>query len=133
MFLRRPYSTMLRATARASPLHHFNPEAIQDALNRTHPSYCPTEPFDVAVELPYFVARTSLGKNLPVYVDHRHGGSMIITVIRRIHGDPGCLAADLRGELPAGTEFRVRPELQQVIVKGRHVQQIRDFLTHKGF
>lgn len=133
MFLRRLISTVLRsepAASYASPPHNFNPEAIQESLNSTTHQIITC---NNRVELPYFVARTSLGKNLPVYVDYKHGGSKVITIIRRIHGDPEKLAADLKAELPPKAEFRVRPEMQQVIVKGQHVQKIREFLTYKGF
>lgn len=66
-------------------------------------------------------------------MDYKNGGNKVITVIRRIHGNPEGLVTELKNELPHGTEFKVRPEMQQVIVKGQHVQKIREFLTYKGF
>ena len=42
------------------------------------------------------------------------------------------MADELEAALP-GVEVKVRPEMQQVVVKGDHVGSIRSYLTHKGF
>lgn len=74
-----------------------------------------------------------MGKSLPVYIDYKHGGSKVITIIRRIYGEPAALQAELGQLLPPGTEIKVRLDMQQIVVKGGHLDTIRAFLTHKGF
>lgn len=41
----------------------------------------------IIIEIAYFVERTELGKNLPVYTDVRRNGQRIFTIIRRIYGN----------------------------------------------
>lgn len=41
----------------------------------------------IILEIAYFVERTELGKNLPVYTDVRRNGQRIFTIIRRIYGN----------------------------------------------
>lgn len=53
-----------------APAHKFDPVRLQETLDR----------------LPYFVGRTPVGRNLPVYIDYKNGGSRVITIVRRIDG-----------------------------------------------
>ena len=54
-----------------APTHNFDPARLQKALD----------------QLPYFVGRTPVGRNLPVYIDYKNGGSRVITIVRRIDGN----------------------------------------------
>ncbi|KAJ9061865.1 54S ribosomal protein img2, mitochondrial [Entomophthora muscae] len=49
--------------------------------------------------LPYFVRRTKF-LSLPVYTEYRNAGTRLLTVIRRIQGDPQQLVADLQTSFP---------------------------------
>lgn len=90
-------------------------------------------------QLPYFIARTSLGRCLPVYSEfkaHNH----IYTLVRRIHGNINVslncnvkeLGKDLERLLP-GTAMEIRQDLMQIKIKGHQVEAIKKFLTEKGF
>lgn len=57
----------------------------------------------------------------------------MITIIRKIYGSPEALAEELTAILPNRTSIRVRPEMQQIVVDGLHLDIIKAFLTHKGF
>lgn len=87
----------------------------------------------------YAVQRTGVGRNLPVYRDIRNGGTQVFTKIRRIEGDVEALARDLQQERfegePAGRmrEWKVRPDLGQLWVKGDHLATVLSWLTSKGF
>lgn len=109
--------------------------------------------------LKYFVERTKVGKNLPIYTEYRNGGNNCFTLIKRISGDTQSLSADLAAyfaslkttemskpgfksnEVTAENKktkkrldkWRIREELGHIWVHGKHSEIVRNFLELKGF
>lgn len=83
----------------------------------------------------YFVSRTTTN-GLPVYHDYKNGRTRELTVIRRIKGDAEALKKDLlTNQFPdAPADFAtVVPRTNQVILKGLHSRQVKEWLIEKGF
>lgn len=109
--------------------------------------------------LKYFVERTKVGKNLPIYTEYRNGGNNCFTLIKRISGDTRTLSSDLAAYFAslkctemsgtavksneASTEikktkqiiekWRIREELGHIWIHGKHTEIVRNFLKSKGF
>ena len=115
---------------------------------------------NVFLGLKYFVERTKVGKNLPIYTEYRSGGNNCFTLIKRISGDTVSLSADLAeyfaslnnalkisknavksAEVSEKNEimnritkkWRIRNELGHIWVHGKHTEIVRKFLELKGF
>ncbi|KAI8140347.1 mitochondrial ribosomal protein subunit Img2 [Fennellomyces sp. T-0311] len=83
---------------------------------------------------PYFISRTA-NNGLPVYTDFKNGGTQQLTIIRRIEGDAEALKNEILTLFPdAPKNFaRVNPVNNQVILKGIHMNEIKEWLISKGF
>lgn len=83
-------------------------------------------------KLPYFVERTFVGKNLPIYTEYKSGGNKVITVIRKIFGSIDEFKKDIQSHDP---HFKIekRDDLQQLKIEGNKCKEIRKFLLRKGF
>ncbi|KAF9360791.1 hypothetical protein BGX26_007742 [Mortierella sp. AD094] len=79
----------------------------------------------------YFVERTKSGQ-LPVYSEFKNAGSRPLTIIRKIQGNAGALRTDLLTTYP-GAEVRLNERSNQVILKGLVMDDVRQWLTAKGF
>ncbi|KAF9335187.1 54S ribosomal protein L49, mitochondrial [Linnemannia elongata] len=79
----------------------------------------------------YFVERTKAGQ-LPVYSEFKNAGSRPLTIIRKIQGNATALKTDLLVTYP-NTEIRVNERSNQVILKGLVMDDVRQWLTVKGF
>jgi translation initiation factor 1 (eIF-1/SUI1) len=79
----------------------------------------------------YFVARTT-NKGLPVYSEYKNGGTRLLTVVRRIEGDSNALIKDINTDFPEAI-VRLNPKTQHVVIKGHHVNEIKEWLISKGF
>lgn len=79
----------------------------------------------------YFVSRTS-SKGLPVYSEYKNGRTNLSTIVRRIKGDANALVNDLKKDFPEAVA-EVNPITQNVIIKGHHVNEIKEWLMIKGF
>ncbi|KAI9480882.1 MAG: mitochondrial large subunit ribosomal protein-domain-containing protein [Benjaminiella poitrasii] len=79
----------------------------------------------------YSVART-VNKGLPVYSDYKNGGTRLLTVIRKVQGDSTALMKDISTDFPEAV-VRINPRTQHVIIKGHHVNEVKEWLIHKGF
>lgn len=79
----------------------------------------------------YTVMRTT-NKGLPVYSEYKNGGTRLLTIIRRIQGDSNALVKDLVADFPAA-EVNINPKTQHVIIKGHHVNELKEWLILKGF
>ncbi|GAA5975832.1 hypothetical protein JCM5350_000747 [Sporobolomyces pararoseus] len=84
------------------------------------------------VESKYFVPRSQFGE-LPVYSDVRNGGTRVLTIIRKVHGDVSELHKDLSEFLQSSATSFVKPQSQQVVVKGDWVREVKEWLAHRGF
>ncbi|KAF9907112.1 hypothetical protein EC991_011330 [Linnemannia zychae] len=86
-----------------------------------------------ATKLPrtYFVERTKAGQ-LPVYSEFKNAGTRPLTIIRKIQGNATALKTDLLTTYP-GAEVRVNERSNQVILKGLVMDDVRQWLTVKGF
>ena len=82
----------------------------------------------------YFISRTA-NKGLPVYTEFKNGGTKHLTIIRRIEGDAEALKNDVLALFPeAPKDFaRVNAINNQVILKGIHMNEIKEWLISKGF
>ncbi|KAI7854676.1 mitochondrial large subunit ribosomal protein-domain-containing protein [Circinella umbellata] len=85
-------------------------------------------------QLPYFISRTS-NNGLPVYTDFKNGGTQHLTIIRRIEGDAEALKNEVLALFPEAPKnfARVNPVNNQVILKGVHMNEIKQWLVEKGF
>ncbi|KAI9204106.1 mitochondrial large subunit ribosomal protein-domain-containing protein [Polychytrium aggregatum] len=83
-------------------------------------------------QLAYNVKRTTVAGWLPVYSDFRNNRSRHLTLIRRIEGDIERLAKDLEQIIPP-QNIVVNPLTHSIRLKGNYVNQIRDWLTARGF
>lgn len=79
----------------------------------------------------YFVARTT-NKGLPVYSEYKNGGTRLLTIVRRIEGDSNALIKDLNTDFPEAV-VSLNQKTQHVVIKGHHVNEIKEWLISKGF
>lgn len=93
----------------------------------TETKFVRTEPLVVD----YFVHRTKLAKQLPVYTDYRRCGSKF-TIIRRIEGEGRSLWDELKQEFPK-IKMIFNPLNNRIKMTGDHVLPICEYLRRKGF
>jgi large subunit ribosomal protein L49 len=79
----------------------------------------------------YAVSRT-INKGLPVYSDFKNGGTRLLTVVRRVQGDANALMKDLNTDFPEAV-ISINAKTQHVVIKGHHVNEIKEWLISKGF
>ncbi|KAF9175786.1 hypothetical protein BGX21_002183 [Mortierella sp. AD011] len=79
----------------------------------------------------YFVERTKSGQ-LPVYSEFKNAGSRPLTIIRKIQGNAGALRTDMLMTYP-NADIRLNERNNQVILKGLVMDDVRQWLTAKGF
>ncbi|CEP10501.1 hypothetical protein [Parasitella parasitica] len=79
----------------------------------------------------YFVSRTT-NKGLPVYSEYKNGGTRLLTIVRRIKGDANALIKDINADFPEAV-VSLNAKTQQVVIKGHHVNEIKEWLINKGF
>ncbi|KAI7899493.1 mitochondrial large subunit ribosomal protein-domain-containing protein [Cokeromyces recurvatus] len=79
----------------------------------------------------YFVSRT-VNKGIPVYTDYKNGGTRLLTVIRKVQGDSLALMEDLQADFPEA-EITRNYRTRHVLIKGNHVNEIKEWLIAKGF
>ncbi|GAA5873462.1 hypothetical protein JCM16303_001131 [Sporobolomyces ruberrimus] len=80
----------------------------------------------------YFIPRSQFGE-LPVYSDVRNGGTRVLTIIRKVHGDVSELQKDLEQFLHPSTSSFTKPQTQQVVIKGDWVREVKEWLATRGF
>lgn len=123
MLLRRLYTTTVKMGERVGL-----PQPVMSTDNLHHLIHHKLS------HLPFFVERTAVGKGLPVYIDIRRGTNKQMTVIRRVYGEVGVLAAWLQLEMPREVvRGRVKAEQQKIVIKGDVVEAVKLFLTDLGF
>lgn len=76
------------------------------------------------------VLRTAKSNMIPVYSDYKNGRTRELTVVRRVTGDAGALAAELV-KITGGAQVEVRPG--RVEVAGNRVPEVRAWLAGLGF
>jgi hypothetical protein len=83
---------------------------------------------------PYFVERTIRGRALPIY-DDVIGHKRPRTVLRRLHGDLGQLAADLvqAGLVPREHIVCLDTRRRCLVLKGHHGLAVKTWLANRGF
>ncbi|KAI9188079.1 hypothetical protein H9P43_002470 [Blastocladiella emersonii ATCC 22665] len=86
----------------------------------------------VEVRVPYYVHRTKLAQQLPVYPKYRYKGTQVSTVVRRIEGNGKALALEIQQIHPKWTISYNRVS-NHIEVKGNVVDPLRHLLTVKGF
>ncbi|KAF9579886.1 hypothetical protein BGW38_003673, partial [Lunasporangiospora selenospora] len=69
---------------------------------------------------------------LPVYSEFRNNGTRALTIVRKIEGNATALKTDILVTYP-GAEIRVNERTNQIILKGCVGEDIRQWLTAKGF
>ncbi|KAG0283332.1 hypothetical protein BGZ96_012296 [Linnemannia gamsii] len=108
--------------------------SLDAAANKTATSTAPAvSAASKTTTLPrtYFVERTKAGQ-LPVYSEFKNAGTRPLTIIRKIQGNATALKTDLLVTYP-GAEVRVNERSNQVILKGLVMNDVRQWLTVKGF
>jgi large subunit ribosomal protein L49 len=81
--------------------------------------------------LKYFVARSE-SNELPVYQLRKRGGNLLMTRIKKVHGDPGVLRDELRKVL-GGREVVVNGVTGHVMIKGHVKGKVEGFLRERLF
>ncbi|GAA5817423.1 hypothetical protein MFLAVUS_010969 [Mucor flavus] len=79
----------------------------------------------------YTIQRTT-NKGLPVYSEYKNGNTRLLTIVRRIEGDSNALMNDLKADFPEAV-LSVNSKTQHVVIKGHHVNEIKEWLITKGF
>ncbi|KAF9205542.1 hypothetical protein BGZ49_003876 [Haplosporangium sp. Z 27] len=116
LYISAPASTTSTATTAAT-----------SATSRTAKTSA-TEP---SLPRTYFVERTKSGQ-LPVYSEFKNAGSRPLTIIRKIQGNAAALRTDLLSTYP-NADIRLNERCNQVILKGSVMDDVRQWLTAKGF
>lgn len=82
----------------------------------------------------YFISRTA-NNNLPVYTDFKNGRTQLLTIIRRVQGDAYALKNDILSLFPDAPKdyVKVNPVNNHVVIKGLHMDDIKQWLAQKGF
>ncbi|XP_037540983.1 mitochondrial ribosomal protein L49 [Nematolebias whitei] len=85
--------------------------------------------------LPYMIRRSRM-HNVPVYTDLTHGNRKM-TLVRKVEGDIWALEKDVREYLMEVTGKELPTQVNEVTmtlkVKGHFDQELKDWLTNKGF
>ncbi|CAB3983055.1 39S ribosomal L49, mitochondrial [Paramuricea clavata] len=89
-------------------------------------------PLNPPPSLPFEIKR-SRTNNLPVYVDKKRGGSLVLTVIRNIKGDLNELVRFLKENLGEEVHFQTNEITSQVKIKGYHKEAVVRLLKEHGF
>ncbi len=76
------------------------------------------------------ITRTTVGKQLPVYIDIKNGRTRLLTVVRKVGGSEGALADELR-RVTGGARVELRPG--RVEVEGNKVAEVKTWLAGLGF
>jgi translation initiation factor 1 (eIF-1/SUI1) len=87
------------------------------------------KPESTPSHLPFAIERTTVGDQLPVYTDFRHGRTKVVTQLRRIRGDVQALKEDM--EKVCGAEVTITPGKLQV--DGNYVRRVKRWLNGLGF
>jgi large subunit ribosomal protein L49 len=82
------------------------------------------------VSVPFSVARTAIGQQVPVYTDYKNGRSRKLTVIRRVSGNVDALVEELR-RVTGGAEVTAR--LGRVEIEGDRAKEVKTWLMAIGF
>jgi len=93
--------------------------------------YLPPAPGAAPGALPFAVARTAVGRQLPVYRDYTNGRTRTTTVVRRVTGDAAALADEI-ARVTGGARVDVGHG-RAVVVEGDRADQLRLWLAGLGF
>lgn len=91
------------------------------------------DPSDVLPQsqaLPFRVERSSVGGNVPVYLDFLSGRTKTVTLIRKVQGDASALGEEVR-RVTGGAAVKVFPG-SRVQVEGDWREQLRIWLMGLG-
>ncbi|KAJ2451127.1 mitochondrial 54S ribosomal protein img2 [Coemansia sp. RSA 2336] len=80
---------------------------------------------------PYFINRTRF-QSLPVYVDVKNGRTRKLTIVRRIEGDINAFHREITNALNLET-LAIKNASSQLVFKGDCAEEVRRWLTEKGF
>ncbi|KAK0738011.1 mitochondrial large subunit ribosomal protein-domain-containing protein [Schizothecium vesticola] len=116
----RPLTTAA-ATAQPPP-----PLATPPAPSTSRPG--PPDP-----RLPYFVSRTPF-KKLAVYALNKRGGSLKLTMVKKIEGDKAAFKSALMKELRLeADQVRIKVPTGHIEVSGNYANEITSWLAKQGF
>ncbi|GFR31939.1 probable 39S ribosomal protein L49, mitochondrial [Trichonephila clavata] len=93
-------------------------------------------PSETVPNEPYFIERTR-NHMLPVYETRVYKDRVLVTQVRKIQGDIWVFEQDLRNYLYVKSDEEVESHVNEmccfVNVKGRYVNEIKEWLYNKGF
>ncbi len=78
------------------------------------------------------IARTAVGKQLPVYTEWRHGRSKVYTLIKKVDGDVYALARELAAALNGAAVVTPDADRRMVVVDGDFSREVRRWLHGIG-
>ncbi|KAJ2722958.1 mitochondrial large ribosomal subunit [Coemansia sp. Benny D115] len=119
------------ANARSSIINTIIPRAFNSTATAAAVETTSETAAQKLVQYPYFIRRTRF-HSLPVYRKVKNGGTRKLIIIRRIEGDIEALRTDL-AEALQGAPVAVRKVSQQVVVTGDRMNDVRAWLSSKGF
>ncbi|KAL1837631.1 hypothetical protein VTK73DRAFT_4638 [Phialemonium thermophilum] len=83
---------------------------------------------------PSYVVYRTPSQNLPVYEEHKRGGTLKRTVIRKVEGDSRALKTDLMRDLSlSDDQIRVNPVTRHIEILGHRKSAIASYLEKQGF
>ncbi|TMW69467.1 hypothetical protein Poli38472_001623 [Pythium oligandrum] len=105
----------------------YEPTYVPEKVSFNGWSPAPEQPLP---NLPFFVKRTAVGLQLPVYRDYRNGRTRVLTILRRFNGDEGELQAEM-SKICGGKDVVLRPG--RLEVTGDHASEVKKWLVGLGF
>jgi large subunit ribosomal protein L49 len=104
--------------------------AAAPLLARALPSgWAPPLPAAATAALPFHVARTTLGRQVPVYSEYKNGRSRRLTLVRRVSGDAEALVEELR-RVTGGASVVARPG--RIEIEGDRCREVKNWLMSLG-
>ncbi|XP_054720349.1 39S ribosomal protein L49, mitochondrial-like [Uloborus diversus] len=113
----------------------FPPLRIPEPIKKTSSTGW-RAPSETVPNLPYFVERTR-NHMLPVYERHISVYEILVTRVRRVHGDIWVFEHDLKSYLEERLGEEVESNVNEISCyvnfRGRHSELIKEWLYNKGF
>ena len=113
-----------------NPLRALRPHPVTPPPRPSSTSFTSAPSAPAVRTVPFSISRTP-SLQLPVYLSLRGGGTLPLTIVRRINGDAGAFARELEVFLGVRAEVRLRPG--RVEVKGNYKEAVVRWITNMGF
>lgn len=132
MILREPHYTIMKKWHPSKKIR-FNktieePKPLKFSLHDYNPISINT-PLQPKEDVTFKIIRTHTN-NLPVYTDYKHHHEIKFTIIRNIIGNVNDLANEIK-KITSNSDVEIKTG--KIMVKGIHLEKIRNYLLRLGF